>query len=277
MGFIKDVVTGGGGGGYAKGAEKAYANVAPPALQQLSLQQYGQAVDPRAYLTKLGPSAMAGAAADPATIAAQNAALQQLGRYSSGQMLPEDIARMRQVQQAQQQQNQAQNQALASMGRRTGTAGSGANLAMQLQAGQGAANQAGMAGNQLVGDVGNRALGAIGAQGGLASQMRGQQFGEASQRAQAIDAINAYNAQQRNLASNQMAQWMQAGRTGNVDLANQARVYNVTQLPQQNFSNQMQLASGRANAINNAANTMNQEAGQNKGLFGQLAATAMSR
>lgn len=62
---------------------------------------------------------------------------------------------------------------------------------------QAGANRMGQMGVQIAGDARKRYLQALEALGGMGSQVRGQEFGFASQRAAAQDAINRFNAQQQ--------------------------------------------------------------------------------
>lgn len=62
---------------------------------------------------------------------------------------------------------------------------------------QAGANRMGQMGVQIAGDARKRYLQALEALGGMGTQMRGQEFGFASQRAAAQDAINRFNAQQQ--------------------------------------------------------------------------------
>ncbi len=78
-----------------------------------------------------------------------------------------------------------------------GAGGSGASLAAQLANQQGAAERNAMSGEQAAADARARALAATAQSGELAGGIRGQDWGEASQRAGALDALSRFNASQR--------------------------------------------------------------------------------
>lgn len=85
--------------------------------------------------------------------------------------------------------------AAAQRARQRGLGGMGAYVGA-LGASQAAANRAGQMGVQIAGDARKRYLQALEGLGQFGSQMRGQEFGFAAQRAQAQDAINRFNAMQ---------------------------------------------------------------------------------
>jgi len=113
-----------------------------------------------------------------------------------------------------------------------GMVGSNAGLMSDLLAGQQSTNRASQMQTQAASDSRDRYLQALGELGSQAGGVRGQDYGIASQKAQAQDAINRFNAGMR---------WTNA-------------TYNQNQA-QQNFNNQMDLAGqrmGAANSYNNA-------------------------
>lgn len=100
----------------------------------------------------------------------------------------------------------------------------------QLGAGQGATNRGADMGMQAGADARQRYMQALDSLSGQTGQMRGQEFGQASQRGAAQDAINRFNTGQRT----------------------QTQQYNLG-LGQQDFMNQMNLAGGRNDAFGSAA------------------------
>ncbi len=99
-----------------------------------------------------------------------------------------------------------------------------------LGSGQAATNRGADMGMQAGADARQRYMQALDSLSGQASGMRGQEFGQAAQRGAAQDAINRFNTGQRT----------------------QNQAYNLG-LPQQDFMNQMGLASGRNDAFGSAA------------------------
>lgn len=101
-----------------------------------------------------------------------------------------------------------------------------------------------------------RALQAIAESASIGGQISQQDYGQAAQRAQAIDAINRYNAQNSQAQANMNTQGRNMAQTQNLDLAQQIAQYNNqirnqqaqynASLPGQQF--QMQLAKAGAMA-----------------------------
>jgi hypothetical protein len=99
-----------------------------------------------------------------------------------------------------------------------------------LGSGQAATNRGADMGMQAGADARARYMQALDSLSGQSGQMRGQEFGQASQRGAAQDAINRFNTGQRTATQQ----------------------YNLG-VPQQNFENQMNLAGGRNDAFGSAA------------------------
>lgn len=173
----------------------------------------------------LDSTALGDARADEGSIAAQRRALQQLqGIYDAGGYTAAERAQMQQARMdalaTEAQQRGAIQQQMAARG----MGGSGAELAGMLSAGQGSANAMMMANNQATIAGQQRALQALQASGDVAGQMRGQSFGEAATRGQAVDDFNRTNLQRRD-------QYQQARRDyyDRSGLASQQRLQNAQQ------------------------------------------------
>jgi hypothetical protein len=112
--------------------------------------------------------------ADPATIAAQRSALERLGQISNEGFTALDRQALDQAQMQASQYEQSQRGAALDAAARRGDASGGNALMASLAAQQGGANRA----SQYATDIGlegrQRALSALGQQGQLAGQMRGQ-------------------------------------------------------------------------------------------------------
>jgi len=102
-----------------------------------------------------------------------------------------------QVLSAADQRAQGNRAAVTSNFARRGMGGSGAEFASMLQGNQSAANQGRQSGLQIASDAKSRALSALGEQGSLAGQMRGQDIDVASKNAAAANAREQFNANMR--------------------------------------------------------------------------------
>jgi hypothetical protein len=79
-----------------------------------------------------------------------------------------------------------------------GMSGSGMDALMQMQANQDATDREALAAMEKAGQIQNNKMNASQQLGQMGSQMRGQEFGEKSAKAQAADEIKRFNAQTRN-------------------------------------------------------------------------------
>lgn len=160
---------------------------------------------------------------DPQFRIAQIKALQEMGNVANAG--GNDAQYRQAVNQAQQQAGQyerGQREAMAQQAMQRRGFGGGAQLAQQMQAQQAGAGQAANQGFNAAAGAQQRALEAMQGYGQMAGQVRGQEYGQAAQRAQAQDVINRANNQ------------------------------GLNQFNQQNFENQMNLQGARANQANQA-------------------------
>lgn len=135
---------------------------------------------------------------NPEAMQAWMAALRQLqGVASQGGMDIQSQVAQRQAQAQAVQQEQMQRQAIQQQMAQSQRYGGGAELAARLGAQQGGYNTAAMAGAENAAQARQRALQAMAMSGGMAGNIRGQQFSEAAARAQSQDAISRFNAAQR--------------------------------------------------------------------------------
>lgn len=215
--------------------------------------------DPNAYL--LGRPEMAGARADRGSIESQRRALHSLEMLGKGEIQQGDLAAQRLLQRGTAQEARAGREALEQQMQARGMAGSGTELAQQLANQQTQANSLSAQDLGLQAAVQQRALGALQSQGGLASNIRGQSFGESAARRSALDAANQYNldhqrnVQQRNVAGSNV---YNEGRWANRENAHN-RYYSGQQGQRQNTVDQMR---GQASAYQQqAANAKAQQAG----------------
>lgn len=151
-----------------------------------------------------------------------------------------------------------------------GMGGSGMELLAQLQSSQAATDRASQAGLDQAGMAQQRALDAIMNQGAMAGNIRGQDFGENAQRAQAADYLKTFNAknrmdanqfnagldmqkQQFNAgANNQAATANWQGKQGlsnqNTDTRNQAQQFNKFTIPTTQYDAKAQKVAGMSGA-----------------------------
>jgi hypothetical protein len=260
---------GGAFGGAAAGSEKDRAaaaqaqamaylksiNVPEVVAQKITLQnpQFVSQFAPQTESAEqMGPSRMEGISSDPRLALAQFQALDRMQQLSGAGLSPEEQAQLNAMRRESSQRGQAkQGQILQEMQAR-GVAGGGAELAARMAAAQEGAQSEAESGDRLAAMAHERALKALEGSASLAGQVRGQEFGEESQKASAADAIAQFNAlqraavQQRNIAeANQAAmreadikQQLEAQRTA---AANQQEMYNK-QLIQQHYQNEMEKA-----------------------------------
>lgn len=141
-----------------------------------------------------GRPELAGAAADPAAMAAQQDALSALQDiYQQGGMTAADFARQQEAQRSTSQYMRGQREAALQQAQMSGMGGGAGQLASALSAQQGGAQAQSSADAQMLVEAQNRALQAMGATGQLASGIRGQSFGEDITRRSALDERNRYN------------------------------------------------------------------------------------
>lgn len=161
-------------------------------------------LDPTITAQETGPNAYDSASTDPATRDAQMAALNQLATIgSTGGMDPGSVAALQQAQMSNAQQAKSNTDAALERAQAEGRLNSGRALSAQIQAGQGAANSNAMAGTQAAADARTRAMQALSATGQLGGSIRGADYGQASDKANAQNMINQFNATQRQGAQQQ--------------------------------------------------------------------------
>ena len=260
-------------------AYDAYANINIPDIQkqQLALQDptVQGLLNPamiNASQNQQTTNAMAGIQTDPRLQQAQMNALNTMSQMGQQGLTPTDMAALNSSNRAVAGANQANQQSILQSLAQRGASGGGLELATRLQAAQGAADQAGQNSNNIMSQAQQRMLQAVAQEGQLGGQMQAQQFGQQSQQAQAANAIANFNAQQAAAAQNANVANTNAAQAGNLANAqtinNQAvathnaqQQYN-TGLQQQQFNNQMGLASAQANALVGQGNNFNAQGQQ---------------
>jgi hypothetical protein len=126
----------------------------------------------------------------PEAVAAQRNALARLQQVSEKGYTPEEEAAIRQIQAETAATAASQRAATQEAFARRGISGGGAERVAAFQAASQAANRAGQQGLDVAAQAQRRAFQAMQAQGNLGTNVRGQAYGEAERRAQALDEKN---------------------------------------------------------------------------------------
>lgn len=220
-------------------AGRDYENMSLPRLQEISARV-------------LGPTAFEQIRQSPEFRAAQISALDKLGEMEEGGGFNlEDKANLNRIRNSTAQANSSRQAAIQENMQARGIGGSGSELAMRLASAQGAANQENQSGLDVAASARNRYFQAVRERAGMAGQMRGQEFDEQSQLAQARDARDIFNygAQRQNEQYNNNLRQQQFGN--NMQLTD--RRYGVAQDRAGALRNQGQrqgqMVAGVGNAI----------------------------
>lgn len=225
-------------------------------ILQKALEEYGSIELPalqKVMAEELGPSALSGVSANPEYVSAQKDALNTLAELAkSGGMTLADMANLNTIQNRLAHRESAGRQSIREGMQGRGVGGSGAELAMQLQGNQQAAQQAGERGLDIAGQAQKRALDAMLSRGRLAGDMRGQDYSERARAAEAQDSVSRWNAESR-------------GR---------ANMYNAG-LSQQGFENKMRLTGAKQGLYGQQAGLKGQNADDTRGAFGGLGEIAL--
>jgi hypothetical protein len=273
-------------------AAAGYSRISLPELERLILQnpqwlrdleastidvgpdiQYQDVATERAGMAAVDGTAMNDIAVDPRLKDQQLASLSALQELAEGGgMNAADQANLARIQNQVSQADRGRREAVMQGMQRRGMSGSGMDLLAQLQSSQAATDRASAEGLNVAGMAQDRALRALMEGGNLAGSIRGQDFGEQSQVAQARDAIAKFNAQntiQNNQFNagqgNSMAQF-NAGNQLNTALANRDNRQNTAKFNAGQMQNANQFNVGGAQSVaNTGAQYQNQAAQYNVG------------
>lgn len=260
----------------------AYTGINLPSLQSMQvnplLESIQGNINPALQGTQqIGSNALQGITTSPQLLQAQLGALSQLQQLGQGGLTAQErnvlMTVANQVGGAQAAANKA---IMANMAAR-GMAGSGAELAAELSAGQGAANTAAQQGSNIAAQGQQNALAAMMNAGQLGGNIQQQQFGQQAAVGQAQNAINQFNTANRqnvaaqNAAAQNQAQYynlQNAQQIANQNAAaqNQAQYYG-SQLQQNQFNNQLAKATGVAQQNNNLGNYYGGQANATRGMY----------
>jgi len=248
----------------------AFNAIKTPALSDLQVQlakyvSAGQLTPDQAEAQLLQSNAFNDIVTDPALAGAQKqalSALQQVG--TEGGLTAIDKARLQDITNEQNQVARGRNEAIMQQAQQRGMGGSDINTINQLMSEQAAADRASQQGTDVAAEAQARALQALIQAGQTAGDIRAQDYGEQANKAGAQNAIDLFNkqtlnqtnlynvdaankAQAANLANEQSIMNANTGTTNAEKMAN-ANAY------QQQFSNEMSKATGKANTYNQWAN-----------------------
>lgn len=254
----------------------AFNAIKTPALRDLQVQldqyvQQGVLSPEQAEAELLSSNAFSEITTDPALSGAQKQALSSLQEVANGGGLTAiDKSRMADITAEQNATARGRNESIMQGARERGMGSSDMNTINQLMSEQAAADRASRQGTSVAAEAQARALQAMIAAGDTAGKIRGQEFGEEAQKAQAENAIDLFNKQtlnQTNLynvdtvnradAANLAAK--QAISEANVATGNQNKMYNAQQ-NQVDFNNKMAKAQGVAGTYNGWAADANADA-----------------
>lgn len=274
---------------YRNQALAEFANIQIPDIEKmkLALEQYSSAGSLTPEMVELisqGDTALANVSTDPRLRDSQLDALNSISGIADTGMSEADLASFELARRNAAAEGQAkQGQILQNMAQR-GVAGSGAELAASLQNAQSTADRLQQAQLEQAKAQQAARMAALQQQANMASGLRSADYTEASNVANARDAIARFNAQNaqnvaqtnvgaRNQAQASNLQNAQNIRNQNTELSNQQQQFNKN-LQQQQFQNQMQRAAGLSGQLNmqagnadaRAQRTVDQAVGIGQGL-----------
>ena len=168
-----------------------------------------------------------------------------------------------------------------------GLAGSGQELAAQLQASQAASQQASTQGMRQAAQAQQARVDALSNLSNMATGIEGTDFERQAQKAQAQDVINQFNTQNRNVAGLRNLQTQQDLSTmnaqernriaqANIDLENRQRLQNKVNRPLAQYGLQSEYASGLSQGIGGIGQTQTQQQLANQQAMSQGLGTGLT-
>lgn len=244
-----------------------WQNLQPPATSDLSVQLQkavlgGELTTEQAQTILQQESEMKGIQEDPALRGYQMGGLADLQKIVDSEGLdPQERAKLEQMLSQSATQERGQREAIMANARERGISGSGIELLNNLTAQQGSADRASQAGFDITaeGDARKRQAMQDLLQG--SSAVRGQEFTQAGDVAKAQDAINQWNAankqnvelsKTRDENQANLYNWQRANTVSdkNTDIANQQATFNAG-ANQQNYQNWLNKTMGATGQLNN--------------------------
>lgn len=230
-----------------------------------------------------GSSELANVSTDPRLKDAQLAALSSLQEIAGADgMSTTDKVKFNQIQSENNRNEQGQRGAIMQDMARRGQAGSGMELAAQLMNQQASAERASQQGMDVKAQAERRALEALMQGGQLAGDMRGQEFSEKARAAEAQDAINRFNAANRQSVLGQNTDRRNQAQASNLDnrqsiantnvgVRNQQEMHNKG-LVQQNYDNKLKKAAGMTGQMGGMAQSRDAAADRSAGMWSGIGA-----
>lgn len=207
---------------------------------------------------QLQESQMEGVRQDPRLREAQLSALEEMSGLAKTGLGAEDRAAFNELRRSAANEAQAQNASVLQNAAASGTLDSGSSLIAQLNSGQSAANRMSSEGDRLAANAAAARREALSQKANLATQLGSQDFSQKSQIAQAQDAINKFNSQNRQDVNSQNLNSRQNISNQSTANRNQEQMHNKA-LIQQKFQNDIQKAGGVATATQGLANNYAQQ------------------
>lgn len=248
-------------------------NIPDEEKQRLLLEQYsnaGMLTPELEQLINLGNTAQEGISLDPSIRQKQLESLAGIADYANTGVTAADQANYELARRNSAAEANAQSQAIMANMQARGQGGSGAELIARLQTQQSAADRLQQAQLAEAAKRQEARMQALQMQSNMAGNLRGQEYGEQANLANARDAVarfNAQNAQQVSNANtglkNQAQQYNLANQQriadANIGLKNQQQQHNKG-LQQQTFNNQMSKAAGMSGQYQQNAQASQQQA-----------------
>lgn len=210
--------------------------------------------------------------------ATQMGALEQLGQMGKSGLTEADIAALRQVRRDVEGDEKARQAGILDQMARRGMAGGGAELAARTMSSQQAASRQAEAADRQAMMAQQRALDAMSRSASMAGDIRSQDFGEASRRAQAMDEVARFNTQVKNQALQKRAEEAQRIADAGVSIRNQEQINNRN-LERDRYQDQLARAQARMGGSQTLANIAGNR-GQTQAAFlgglGQAAGSAIT-
>jgi hypothetical protein len=291
---VTDILSGGAQSKAADAADKSaqqFQGLELPDIEKMKLDLQRQVIQgnisPEQAQAQLAEaSKMNEIATDPRLAQAQMLALSSLQDIGQNGMDAVDRQKMEKAKSDAAQYEQGQRQAILQNANQRGVGGSGLELMAQLQAQQAGATRASQGAIDMAAQSQQNKLQALQQAGALGGQMQNTQFNQQSSIAQAQDAINKFNAQNKqqtqqfNVGNNMDAQKANLSNAQNVantnvGIANQQQIANKS-LAQQDFDNRYKKAGGSASSYSNYAQGLNQQGASTMGMLGGIGGAAIA-
>ncbi len=265
--------------GYLQQALQQYQNIQTPTIASetvsgLPQQTVQGVVNPnQIQVAQQAPSAYNNISLDPSTRAAQINAMQQYQQIADqGGLDPASKLALQQTIDAANEQSQGAQGAIQAQAQAQGQGNNAFDLTQRAIAAQGASNSAATQGLETAATAEANRQQALGNLANVGANIENEDYGQAANAAAAQNQINAANQAATNTANignvqnNAQAQQFNVSNAQGVNAsnvaANQANAYYNAGLPQQQFNNEIQKASGAA-GVNQQQATVAQQAQQN--------------